>query len=236
MEPNIAWAAFKVMNLALEALDCYRPLGSSVVGPIMRIMAQFQPVSTNRQGLIELTSRFELIKSAIDKLGEDGLHEESRVTVDALRRELVSLMDELNDNQSTTDDVTNAHLQARLERFFNHTDSASPLRKHNMALAHIIAKAMSVPIDAVLGCLHNLQRSKLSQVAQGQVGMVDTTGGTSARIGCAIPTAPSTIMYNYYISGGSGGSGGRGGETGGSGGTGEGPRFIYKTYLGYQGR
>jgi hypothetical protein len=42
MEANIPWAAFKLMNLALEALDCYRPLGSSVVRPMMRIMSQFQ--------------------------------------------------------------------------------------------------------------------------------------------------------------------------------------------------
>jgi hypothetical protein len=51
-------------------------------------------------------------------------------------------MNDLNDNQSSTDDVTNAHLQARLEQFFNHTDSASLLSKHNIALAQIIAKAM----------------------------------------------------------------------------------------------
>ncbi|KAJ7758360.1 hypothetical protein B0H16DRAFT_650963 [Mycena metata] len=67
------------------------------------------------------------------------------------------------------------------------------------------------------------QRSKLSQVSQGEDDR-------------AIPAAPSAIINNYYISGGSGGSGGRGGETGGSGGTGEGPRFIYKTYIGYQSR
>jgi hypothetical protein len=79
-------------------------------------------------------------------------------------------------------------------------------------------------------------------------------GGDCAHIGRAIPAAPSAIIQNYYISGagcyimysqtlfvdlctgGSGGSGGKGGETGGSGGTGEGPRFIYNTYIGYQRR
>jgi hypothetical protein len=51
-------------------------------------------------------------------------------------------MDDLDDNQFPTNDVTNAHLQARLEQFFTHTDSTSPLRKHNMTLAQIIANAM----------------------------------------------------------------------------------------------
>jgi hypothetical protein len=80
-------------------------------------------------------------------------------------------------------------------------------------------------------------------------------GGTSVQIGRAIRTPPSAIINNYYgdisgagyirynhtliadlCTGGSGGFGGRGGETGGSGGTGEGPRFIYNTYIGYQRR
>ncbi|KAJ7450556.1 hypothetical protein FB451DRAFT_1285519, partial [Mycena latifolia] len=133
----------------LSSVSSNIPFGSilsSVIDPLLDITARIQQVSTNAQGLAELSARIELLTPIVSDMATHK-PEKGRAIVEALKRELESITKDLND----------ARAQGKLEQFFNSADNASSLAKHNMTLAQMIADSTLVAVQDILKTLHDIE-------------------------------------------------------------------------------
>ncbi|KAJ7450560.1 hypothetical protein FB451DRAFT_1285528 [Mycena latifolia] len=168
--PDAPRTARNALIFALQTLSSAAsniPVGaflSSAIDPLLDIANRIEQVSANTQGLAELAARIEVLTPIVSEMLEDR-PEKGRVVVDALRREL----------QSITEDLNDAISRNKLEQFFNSTDTASSIAKHNTTLAQMIADFTLVTIHEVLKSLHDLERNLMESSAplipQGQVEM-----------------------------------------------------------------
>ncbi|KAJ7450534.1 hypothetical protein FB451DRAFT_1285452 [Mycena latifolia] len=227
--------ARNALILALQTLSSVArntPIGaflSSAIDALLDIANRIEQVAGNTQGLAELAARIEFLTPIVSEMLEDS-PEKSRVVINALRREL----------QSITEDLNDAISQNKLEQFFNSADTASSVAKHNTTLAQMIADSTFVAVHEVLKSLHDLERklveSSAALIPPGQVEMGDIIGGFggtggSGRIGGegGEGGGPKLEMSHDEdwkignISGGTGGTGGTGIEVGGKGGRGGAP-------------
>ncbi|KAJ7023672.1 hypothetical protein C8F04DRAFT_1401529 [Mycena alexandri] len=141
-----------VLKFALSTLSSVSsniPFGSvlsSVINPLLDIVNRIEQTSTNTQGLVELAARIELLSPLVFEMARDR-PQQGRVIVEALQRELQTMTKELGD----------AHSQGKLEEFFNGTENASTLAKHNNHLAQMIADATLATVHEVLQSLQGLE-------------------------------------------------------------------------------
>ncbi|KAF8164280.1 hypothetical protein K438DRAFT_1775603 [Mycena galopus ATCC 62051] len=133
--PHTGRNVLKFAMSTLSSVSSNIPFGSvlsSVIDPLLDIVNRIEQTSSNTQGLVELAARIELLSPLVFEMARDR-PQQGRVIVEALqrRRELQTLTKELED----------AHSQGKLEEFFNGTENASTLAKHNNHLAQMIADA-----------------------------------------------------------------------------------------------
>ncbi|KAJ6628405.1 hypothetical protein B0H10DRAFT_1991245 [Mycena sp. CBHHK59/15] len=240
--PDAPRKARNMLKFALKTLSSVSsniPFGSmlsSIIDPLLDITDRIEQTSANTQGLIELAARIELLTPIISEMAKDK-PKQGRVVVEALKWSATYLLE----LQSMTKDLSDASSQGKLDQFFNSTDNASSLEKHNATLAQMIADSTLVTVPEVLQSLQDLERSKLLQssppiVTKGQIEMGDITGGLggtggNARIGGEggdgegpkLDMSPEEHWKIGNISGGTGGTGGIGVDVGGKGGTGKAP-------------
>ncbi|KAJ7735878.1 hypothetical protein DFH07DRAFT_779897 [Mycena maculata] len=130
-----------VLRVALKTLSSVSsniPFGSvlsSVIDPLLDIADRIEQTSVNAQGLIQLAARIELLAPLVSEMANER-PQQGRVIVEALQREL----------QSITKDLDDAYSHGKLNQFFNGTDNASSLSKHNQNLARTIADATYQPV------------------------------------------------------------------------------------------
>ncbi|KAJ6610769.1 hypothetical protein B0H10DRAFT_2058953 [Mycena sp. CBHHK59/15] len=208
--PRKARNMLKFALKTLSSVSSNIPFGSmlsSIIDPLLDITDRIEQTSANTQGLIELAARIELLTPIISEMAKDK-PKQGRVVVEALKWEL----------QSMTKDLSDASSQGKLDQFFNSTDNASSLEKHNATLAQMIADSTLVTVPEVLQSLQDLE------------GGLGGTGG-NARIGGEggdgegpkLDMSPEEHWKIGNISGGTGGTGGIGVDVGGKGGTGKAP-------------
>ncbi|KAJ6540424.1 hypothetical protein B0H19DRAFT_1313086 [Mycena capillaripes] len=202
--PETPHTGRNVLKFALSTLSSVSsniPFGSvlsSVIDPFLDIVNCIEQTSINTQGLVELAARIELLSPLVSEMARNR-PQQGQVIVETLQRELQTMTKELDD----------AHSQRKLEEFFNGTENASTLAKHNNHLAQMIADATR--FSSLFKVLS--QDLKQSPTLQKQK--------TAAESSSARPHAcPCNFDRNIH-SGGTGGKGGEGGYTGGEGGLGE---------------
>ncbi|KAJ7455888.1 hypothetical protein FB451DRAFT_1373144 [Mycena latifolia] len=240
--------AQNVLTTALRTLSSVSsniPFGSilsSVIDPLLDITDRIQQVSTNAQGLTELAARIELLTPIVSDIATNK-PEEGRAIVEALKREL----------EVITKDLSDARAQGKLEQFFNSTDNASSLTKHNITLAQMIADStvgrqpLSYPrLSRICSLLPSRLFSKLCKTSNALSsrnhgfpkagflpGLCRGLGGMggSGRLGGEGgegegPELEMTLDENWKVGdifGGTGGTGGAGIDVGGKGGSGKAP-------------
>ncbi|KAJ6537349.1 hypothetical protein DFH09DRAFT_1369110 [Mycena vulgaris] len=154
--PKTAQNVLKVSLMTLSSVACNIPFGavlSSVIDPLLNITDRIEQTSSNTRGLIELATRIELLTPVVSKTAKERSARD-RFIVDALNQEL----------QSITKDLGDARSQGKFEQFFNSTDNASSLARHNAALTKMIADSTFVTVHEVLQSLHDLEESKFLQL------------------------------------------------------------------------
>ncbi|KAF8200569.1 hypothetical protein K438DRAFT_1966033 [Mycena galopus ATCC 62051] len=147
--PHTGRNVLKFALSTLSSVSCNMPFDSvlsSVIDPLLDIVNRIEQTAINTQGLVELAARIELLSPLVSELARDR-PQQGRVIVEALQRELQTMTKELDD----------AHSQGKLEEFFNHTENASTLAKHNNHLAQMIADATPATVHEVLQSLQGLQ-------------------------------------------------------------------------------
>ncbi|KAJ7479186.1 hypothetical protein FB451DRAFT_1556849 [Mycena latifolia] len=122
---------------------------SSVIDPLLEITDRIEQVSINTEGLIELAARIDVLTPIVSEMSQNK-PDRARVVVEALQREL----------QSITMNLTNARSQNTLQKFFNSTDNASSLGKHDTTLAHLITDSTLVYVVEMYKSLRELEHSK----------------------------------------------------------------------------
>ncbi|KAJ7097439.1 hypothetical protein C8R44DRAFT_812238 [Mycena epipterygia] len=230
--PHTAWNALK---LALTTLSSVSSI-SSIIDPLLAIAGRIEQTATNKKGLVELAARIELLSSIVSEMVRTNPRQGQRV-IQALKGEL----------QSITEDLDAASSRGKLDQFFNSTDNASSLTKHNTILAQMIADSTLVTVHEVLKTIQDLEHSKMLQSAplietEGRIELGDIRGGLGATgssdviggEGCEgegpqLELTVDEIRKISNISGGTGGTGGKGDEIGGKGGTGKAPVIRRKS-------
>ncbi|KAJ7094100.1 hypothetical protein C8R44DRAFT_386209 [Mycena epipterygia] len=207
--PQTAQNALMFALQTLSAVCRNLPVGailSSVIDPLLDIMDRIGQISSNTQGLVELAARIELLTPIVAEMAKDR-PAQARIVVNSLNREL----------QSITKDLQDAHVQGRLQKFFNSADNASSLVRHNTTLDQMIADSTFVTVHEVHKSLRDLERRpNLLQSAQGK--------RSSQLHNVALMSIAAQVEMGN-IRGGVGGTGGRG-RIGGEGGHGEGPNLV----------
>ncbi|KAJ7479179.1 hypothetical protein FB451DRAFT_1240838 [Mycena latifolia] len=228
--PQTCSNALKVALTTLSLVAGNIPCGAilcSIIDPLLDVTNRIDQASANTQGFMELTARIEALTPIVCEMSEnepDG----GRVVVEALQREIQSITKDLNDALS----------QNRLERFFNSTDTASSLAKHNMTLSQLIADSTFVSVHGISKAVRELERfqSLAPIIPQGQIETGDIRGGLGGTGGTGHiggqggegegPKLEMSIDERWKLGniyGGTGGTGGDGVEVGGKGGTGKAP-------------
>ncbi|KAJ7776512.1 hypothetical protein DFH07DRAFT_766708 [Mycena maculata] len=221
-----------VLKFALKTLSSVSsniPFGSvlsSVIDPLLDIADRIEQTSANTQGLVELAARIELLSPLVSEMARDK-PQQGRLIVEALQREL----------QSMTKDLNDAHSQGKIDQFFNCTDNASSLAKHNNHLAQMIADATQSPRKRKTAARSSSARPHASPCngdpnictggTGGKGGKGGQTGGEGG-LGEAAQLAIENVDRFHRIRGGTGGEGGGGDVIGGRGGTGQGPKFGHQ--------
>ncbi|KAF8174603.1 hypothetical protein K438DRAFT_1980068 [Mycena galopus ATCC 62051] len=233
--PETPHTGRNVLKFALKTLSSVSsniPFGSvlsSVIDPLLDIADGIEQTSVNSQGLVELAARIELLSPLVSEMARDT-PQQGRFIVEALQWEL----------QSTTKDLDDAQSQGRLDQFFNGTDNASSLAKHNNHLAQMIADATLATVHDVLQSLQDLEFRLEEKSEKAEDGGTELFGGTGGKggsggqtggaggLGEAAQLAIENVDRFRRIHGGTGGEGGAGGMIGGRGGTGQGPKFSHQ--------
>ncbi|KAF7373280.1 hypothetical protein MSAN_00537000 [Mycena sanguinolenta] len=209
--------------MALSTISNRTPLGgvlSETIDHLLEITVHIKQTSANAQGLAQLAARIERLTPIVTGVTQDD-PEEGQAIVQILQKELASMTIELEA----------ADANGKLSQFFNRVENASTLRKHNSALAQMIADSTLVPVQDVVNSLRELEHSKLQELygaeMAGETGIIGGTayiggeGGEGA--GPQLDMNPDERCRFGKISGGTGGPGGNGVERGGKGGTGKAP-------------
>ncbi|KAF8146046.1 hypothetical protein K438DRAFT_1991213 [Mycena galopus ATCC 62051] len=214
--------ASNVLYVALERLGSISnnvPVAGALSGniePLLDIASRIEQSSANAQGLIQLATRIERLTPIVEEMAKGDPDRGQAIILD-LQTELTSM----------ATDLKAASQRGKLNQFFNSADDASPLSKHNMILAQMIADSTEV-----LRSLRDLESSKLPPPTvmgdiAGGVGVAGGQGhaGGEGGEGCGpqLEMDPDKHYQFGNVSGGTGGTGGVGVEVGGRGGTGKGP-------------
>ncbi|KAJ7835793.1 hypothetical protein B0H13DRAFT_2107796 [Mycena leptocephala] len=194
-EPQTARNALKLALETLRTISATIPMGSALSGVIDSLLAvtnRIEQRSANTHGFIQIAARIEHIMGILSETPNQGL-------VDELHQEL----------RSITADLEVASSLGKLDQFFNSTQNASCIAKHNERLTQIICTAaVRFDLVVVLPCL--LDSIDYQHVRDSQKG-----GGPQIDL--------DPRLKFRHISGGTGGAGGVGVDVGGTGGSGEGP-------------
>ncbi|KAJ7927051.1 hypothetical protein B0H13DRAFT_2653702 [Mycena leptocephala] len=233
--PETPHTGRNILKFALKTLSTISsniPFGSvlsSVIDPLLDIVNRIEQTSVNTQGLVELAARIELLSPLVSEMARDKPRQ-GRLIVEALQREL----------QSMTKDLNDAHSQGKLDQFFNGTDNASSLAKHNTNLTQMIADATLATVHEVLQSLQDLESRFEAKSEKAEDGGTELFGGTGGKggagrqtggeggLGEAAQLAIENVDRFRRIRGGTGGEGGASDMTGGRGGTGQGPKFSHQ--------
>ncbi|KAJ7449999.1 hypothetical protein B0H11DRAFT_2078002 [Mycena galericulata] len=191
-----------------------------------------QQTSANAQGLAQLAERIQLLTPII--VSETASPPSKSRIVEALEREL----------QSITKDLEAFGSRGKLQQFFNSSENAACLARHNMSLMQIVSTATLANVHDVREILKNAEvnfNSSQPMKRRPEVGMRDITGGFGgtgayARFGGEggegegprLDIEHGENLKFGKISGGTGGAGGAGVEVGGKGGTGKGPVIVFR--------
>ncbi|KAF7377894.1 hypothetical protein MSAN_00213100 [Mycena sanguinolenta] len=227
--PHTGRNVLKFSLKTLSSVSSNIPFGSvlsSVIDPLLDIVGRIEQTSVNNQGLIELAARIERLSPLVSEMASDKL-QQGRLIVEALEREL----------QSMTRDLDDARSQGQIDQFFNGTDNASFLTKHNNHLTQIIADATLATTHDVLRSVQDLESRLSAESEKSEDGGMELSGGTGGKggqgghiggeggLGEAAQLTIESAAHFRRIRGGTGGEGGAGDMIGGRGGTGQGPRF-----------
>ncbi|KAF8146050.1 hypothetical protein K438DRAFT_2028483 [Mycena galopus ATCC 62051] len=200
---------------------------SDIIEPLLDITSRIEQSSLNAQGLVQLATRIECLAPIVEQIAEHN-PDQGQAIVLGLQTELASM----------ATDLEAASQRGKLNQFFNNTDNASPLRKHNMVFAQMIADFTLVGVHEVLKSLREFERSKSQNPSfeAPPTVMGDITGGVGVAggqghaggeggegSGPKLEMDPDKRYQIGDVSGGTGGTGGVGVEVGGKGGTGKGP-------------
>ncbi|KAF8174631.1 hypothetical protein K438DRAFT_1848656 [Mycena galopus ATCC 62051] len=217
---NVLYFALKTLSSISNNVPMAGAL-SGIIEPLLDITSRIEQSSVNAQGLIQLATRIEHLAPLVEETAKSD-PDRGRWIVLELQTELASM----------TTDLKAASQRGKLNQFFNNADDASPLSKHNMVLAQLIADSKLVGIQEVLKSLRELESSKMED-ASSPIVMGDITGGVGSAGGHAqtggegggpqLDMDPDERYQIGNVSGGTGGTGGVGVEVGGKGGTGKGP-------------
>ncbi|KAF8150284.1 hypothetical protein K438DRAFT_1865891 [Mycena galopus ATCC 62051] len=220
---NVLYFALKTLSSISNNVPMAGAL-SGIIEPLLDITSRIEQSSVNAQGLIQLATRIEHLAPLVEETAKSD-PDRGRWIVLELQTELASM----------TTDLKAASQRGKLNQFFNNADDASPLSKHNMVLAQLIADSKLVGIQEVLESLRELESSKMED-ASSPIVMGDITGGVGGTGGHAqiggeggegdgpqLDIDPDDRYQIGNVSGGTGGAGGVGIEVGGKGGTGKGP-------------
>ncbi|KAJ7161799.1 hypothetical protein C8R43DRAFT_947314 [Mycena crocata] len=101
---------------------------SSIIDPLLDIVDRIEQTSANKQGLIELAARIEVLGPIVSEVAKNDREKGCRLA-HALEREL----------QSIRTDLEAARDEGKLNQFFSSTDKASSLAKHNTSLTQLIS-------------------------------------------------------------------------------------------------
>ncbi|KAJ7278176.1 hypothetical protein C8J57DRAFT_1306090 [Mycena rebaudengoi] len=219
--PHTGRNALKLALTTLSSVSCNLPFGamlSSIIDPLLIITNRIEQTSANSQGLLELSTRIELLTPVVSGIGNDQSKQNQKF-VEALKREL----------EAITQDLRVAGSQGKLNQFFNSDDNTSALAKHNMTLAQMISDCTFSTVQEVLKSIQDIECSKISQsspslVSEGGLGGPGGEAFTGGEGGDGDgPILDIDPSGRWKIGNISGGNGGKGIDVGGKGGTGKAP-------------
>ncbi|KAF8174659.1 hypothetical protein K438DRAFT_114496 [Mycena galopus ATCC 62051] len=127
---------------------------NEIIEPLLDITSRIEQSSVNAQGLIQLATRIEYLAPIVEETAKSD-PDRGRWIVLELQTELASI----------TTDLKAASQRGELNQFFNNADDASPLSKHNMVLAQLIADSKLVDVQEVLKSLRELESSKMEDAS-----------------------------------------------------------------------
>ncbi|KAJ7927248.1 hypothetical protein B0H13DRAFT_1971246 [Mycena leptocephala] len=217
-EPQTARNALKLALETLRTISATIPMGSALSGVIDSMLAvtnRIEQCSANTHGFIQIAARIEHIMGILSETPNQGL-------LDELHEELQSIMADLEVASSL----------GKLDQFFNTTQNASCIAKHNARLTQIICTTATINTFEILKSIQDLElKIKHANDAQlditgglGGAGGPGRFGGQGGRGGGPKIDLRPRLKFRH-ISGGTGGAGGAGVDVGGTGGTGEGPEI-----------
>ncbi|KAJ6557635.1 hypothetical protein B0H19DRAFT_1261240 [Mycena capillaripes] len=141
--PQTARNALKLALETLRSISATIPMGSALSGVIDSFLAvtnRIEQRSANTYGFIQVAARIERIVGILSDTPNQGL-------IDDLHEEL----------QSITADLKAASSLGKLDQFFNSTQNAACITKHNERLTQIICTASTINTFEILKSIQALE-------------------------------------------------------------------------------
>ncbi|KAF8150285.1 hypothetical protein K438DRAFT_442045 [Mycena galopus ATCC 62051] len=146
---NALYFALKTLSSISNNVPVAGALGA-IIEPLLDITSLIEQSSVNAEGLIQLAARIERLAPIVEEMAKRD-PDRGQVIILDLQTELASI----------ATDLKAASQRGKLNQFFNSADDASPLSKHNMVLAQMIADSTLVGVQEVLESLRELESSKM---------------------------------------------------------------------------